>query len=429
MQTITTPYEYVGDIAALGGLQLTKLAKSFEWLESTPLDMFFPDETINERTIVVERVIEGIGIAPIVRMGVPAGNFFGSERIERRVEQPAFTREDDFLDQGLINQIRRYGTLNEQDPINNIIARRTRRLVNRQNRTKDFLRAQVLQGGINYTDPRTNVSINVSTYIPTHNMFRYDGFDRNVGGGADITGTAFKAGKALTNSKGRPEALFFTDVSGFAGVPWTHPNADIIRCLRYIKHYLYNTNKNRYTDLVMSRDLYIILQENAFIKAYSGAIGMFVNADGAIVAPPASSAAPPMVSFGPGGDITAIAGLNIILMDTMYGDPISGEVRFMWPSDLVAIVARNHVRDSSATLGFTHHCVGEAPDGRAGMWMRTGPDQQPPATPGRTMQLGNAFLPFAMYPQWIALINVCDQADLDANTFFSDDIANDTFVE
>lgn len=427
MQPIVTPYEYVGDIPALGTLQLTRLARSFEELEGTPLDFLFPDEIIEERTIMIETIKEGLGIMPLVRFGVPAGNFLEPERIERRMEQPAVVREDDFIDQALVNQMRKAGTMNDRDPASAIIQRRTRALVARHNRTKDVLRAMVLQGGINYTDPRTNVGINVSTQIPAHNLFRYDGWNANVAAGTTITGSQLKAGKSLTNNKNRPEAMLFADAVGNIAIPWTNPQADIVRCLRYLKQYLMNTNKNRYTDIVMSRDLYTLLLENQFIKAYSGNFGVIIDQNTGNFGTANSNRPVPEVTFGPGGDITSIAGLNIILVDTMYRDPVTSEIVKVWPTDLVAVVARNHMSDPSATLGFTHHCMGESPDERPGMWMRTGPDQQPPAVPGRSMQLGNSFLPFAVYPQWICLLTVAETSDIDQSVFFRSDLGYGTF--
>jgi hypothetical protein len=428
---VISPYEYVGDVAALGSLQLTKLARSFEQIDSQGLEDFFPTMSSPERTVVIETVREGLSIMPIVQMGVPAGNFLESERIERKYVQPAFVREDDFVDQALINQLREFGTLNEATPPLQIIQRRVQRMVNRHNRTRSLLQAMVLQGGINYTDPRTKASINVSTQIPQHNYFRYDGFDGSVNNGALISGTPYTAAKALTNNKGRKEALLFTDKTLEAGVPWSNAQANIIRTLRLLKQYCYNTNKVLLTDLVMSRDLYTVVQDNELIQAAMGAVGV-INVQNssnqtAFAAAVQGNANQPMVRFDAGGEIRSIAGLEIRLIDTLYRDPVDNQIKKMWPSNLVALVARRHQSDSSATLGYTQEPVGEAPNGTPGLWMRTGPDQAPPAVPGRTMQLGNSFLPFAVYPQWIMLLTVAESADIDSNLILRADLAYGTF--
>jgi hypothetical protein len=424
----STPYEFVGELPALGSLQLTQLARSYEEVESTSLDPFFPAQSIDARTIVIETIKEGLGIAPLVQFGKPAGAFMDNERIERRIIEPAVTREDDFLDQGLINQLRKPGTFNEAWAPQQLMEHRVRKLVVRQKRTISLLQAYVLQGGIDHLEPRTNVRTVVSTQIPAHNFFRYDGFGATLAAAAPITGTPYTAAKALSNNKGRPEALMFVDTAtNTAGVPWTHPYADILRCLRYLKQYAMNTNKNRYTDLVMSRDLYTVIQENHHIKASMGQVGIFMNSVGLATGSANASTPPALYQFSSDGELKAMAGLNIILVDTMFRDPEDDEVKKMWPSNLVAIVARNHYSDRQQTLGYTQYCVGEAPDGKPGMWMRSGPDQMPPAPPGRTMQIGNAFLPYAMYPQWIMLLTVAEEEDVDANVYLRADLSYGTF--
>lgn len=414
-----TPYEYVGEVHALGSLTLTQLARSFEQLDVGTLEDWFPDRNINERTIVVEQILEGLGTMPIVRMGIPAGNFAESEKIRAFRASPAFMREDDFFDQGLINQLRKPGTWNEQYRPTDIIADRVRKLVNRHKRTLDMMRSMVLLGGINYTDPRTNTTLNVSTNIPAHNFFRYDGFDASVAANATVA-PGYSAYKALNASKNRKEALLFTGINNQAGVPWTHPQADIVRCLRLIKQFLYKTNKNRFTEIVMSSDLYTILHENEYVKAYMGQIGLFGNGPAGggsreITTSGAGSVSPAFITYGPGGDITAIAGLRIRVLDGLYRHPETGVITNYWPSHKVALVAPRHYQDAQATLGYTWHCVGESPDGNPGVWMRSGPDQLPPAPPGRTVQMGDAALPVAIYPHWIAILDVCEQDELASN--------------
>jgi hypothetical protein len=158
----------------------------------------------------------------------------------------------------------------------------------------------------------------------------------------------------------------------------------------------------------------------AYINYNTGAAG-----EKRIVA--GSSREPRMIGFGPGGDINMIAGLNIRVVSQMYSDPVDGVVKEMMPSNKAVLVARNHVNDKSLTLGHTQFCVGEAPDASPGLWMRTGPDMQPPNTPGRAMQMGDSFLPYAMYPQWIAVLDVCEPEDLDSTLILRADLDYGTF--
>lgn len=430
MAGLNTQYQYIGEIPALGGVQLKMLAQSYEVLEQDTLDTFFPDRNINERTIVVETIKYGLGTAPIVQPGVPAGNFMGNERIERRTFEPVYLREDDFVDQYTINQLREVGTINEVTPATEFIARRVQRLVNRQSATKKLLKALVLRGGVNYVDARTKVGVNVSTNIPLHNFFRYDGWNATLAAGD--TANNYTAAKNLINNKARQEALLFADASNRIGVPWTNPNADIVRCLRMLRRYLANTNKNYFTDIVMSRDLLTVIMENNYIKTYNGSMGIFQSTGGYLEAVPGLNSGKPgagYVTFDAAGDLTSIAGLNIVFVDDLLPDPTTGILSKIWPANQVALVARTHYQDRSQSLGFCHHPVGESPDQQPGLWMRVGPDQQPPAVPGRAMQLGNAFLPFAVYPQWIALLTVCEDTDLELGSFFRTDLDYGTFAQ
>lgn len=423
----STGYEFIGELPALGGLHLTKLAKSYEELAPTSLDFLFPEESNIERTIIIETMMEGLGTAPIVQFGKPAGNFLHNERLMTRKVEPVCIREDDFYDQGFINQLRKPGETDVAWSPEELIARRVQRMVNRAQRTKAMLQSYVLQGGINYTDPRTGVTTDISTHIPPHNLFRYNGFDGAAAAG-DALALGYTAAADLTNNKGRKEALYFVDPAArTAGVPWTVESCDIIRSLRYIKQYLMNTNKNRYTDIMMSRDLYTVILENQYIKAAMGGVGVYLNNAQSSIATGTAMSNSPYLVLGPDGEIASLAGLNITLMDTMYRDPEDGEVKKMWPNNLVALVARNHMTDSSQTLGYTQHCVAESPAGTPGFWFRTSPDMMPPAPPGRAVQMGNAFLPYAMHPQWISLLEVAETEDINNSLFLDADISYGTF--
>lgn len=423
-----TNFEYIGDESALGSLQLTMLARSYEQIEQGSLEDLFPSRDINERTIVVEQRIEGLAISPIVRMGVPAGNFAENARVQSRRFSPAMIREDDFLDQGYINQLRKPGTYNDQYQPTDIIADRVQQMINRRARTLAFFRAQVLLGGINYYDPRTNQSLDVATNIPEHNYFHYNGVDATLNTlavGATIPNTVYSMGPYNSTKvvKGRRDAMLFTDAQSRAGIPWSDPQADIVRACRLIKQFLFKTNKNQFVEIVMNSDLYTLLHENLFIKAYSGSLGVFGNNtqdnSGGLqisqIAPAGVRAPANAVSFGPGGDLQAIAGLRIRLIDGLFRHPETNTITNYWPGHKVAIVAPRHYQDATSTLGFTHHCVAESPEGTPGLWMRSGPEQQPPSPPGRTMQMGDAFLPFAVYPHWIAILDVCEPSHISQN--------------
>jgi len=431
-----TPYAYVGDIPSLGSLQLTMLARSFESIDIGGLEDLFPDVTINERTIVIEQIVEGLGIMPIVRFGVPGGGFVEPDRIRSMRVTPASVREEDFIEQALINQLREVGTVNQQWSPAEIVSRRVQKLVNRHTRVKELFRSKTLLGGINYTDPRTGVAINVSTNIPPQNFFSYKGWNASVAANAvvPIAGTNYTANSALVNDAGRTEAAFFTSSDDKFGVPWTNARANIIRCIQLIAQYLELTNKNRFTEIVMSPQLLTVIQStNEYLKAYQGLPGLMVlNQPGSVAgnaAIGASQSALPTgwATFGPGGRLTSIAGLRIREISGLYRDPVTNTVKTYWPANKVALVAPRDMQGGGATLGMTQHCVGESPDGTPGIYMRTSPDAAPPSPPGRVMQMGDAFLPFAVYPHWIANLTVCEPEELTSQLVLEANVNYGTF--
>jgi hypothetical protein len=425
-----TQYEYIGDNSALGSLQLTMLARSFEELEVGQLDDYFPSTMINERTIVIEQVIEGLGIAPIVRFGVPGGGFVEDDRRRSMRVTPAVTREEDFIEQALVNQLREPGTMNSAWSPIDIMQRRVQKLINRHRRLIDLFRAKVLLGGISYADPRTGVSINVSTNIPPQNLFSYRGYNQTVAANTVIqaAGLTLTANVGLANDKGRTEALFFTSTDNRCGVPWTDPLANIIRTIHYLRRYLDQTNKNTFTEMVMHPDLLTVIQESEQLKAYTGLPGVLVNNPNGVGVGTAFAGVPShYVTMGPGGDITSLGGLRIRLLNGIYRDPVTNTIQTYWPAHQVALVAPRAAADPNAKLGMTQHCVGESPDGSPGLYMRTSRDAEPPSPPGRVMQIGDAFLPFAIYPHWISVVNVCEPSDLVSRIFLQADLAYGTF--
>jgi hypothetical protein len=425
----STPYEVVGSIPGLGSLELTYLANSYADAERTTLAEFFPDENIIPRTVTIETTKTSLGLMRMVDMGMQDAASMPNDIVERRTVEPAVFRESDFLDRGFVNQIRDYANENSAVPVSRMIQERVQRLVAKRNRTIDFFRSQVLLGGINYTDPITKANCDVSTQIPESNFFHYQGYMESVNKGETLSEPhQLRAYASLSNTKGRPEALLFQNTDGEAGVPWTHPRADIPKALRWIQHHLYNKTRNRFTDMVVTHDLLTVIMENELIKAYSGRYG-FINYDtrdgsgtqGQNITHP--GATNPYMSFDETGMLTSIAGLNIITMENKYLDPHVNEHIKMWPVNKVTLVARNYMGDSSQTIGRTVHPVAEGPNQEPGLWIYTSEeDYHPPHPPGRTMQIGDAFIPFAIYPEWISVLTVCEEDDVFANSILRSDI-------
>ena len=363
---------------------------------------------------------------PIVRFGIPGGGFVEPDRIRRMTVTPAVVREEDFIEMALVNQLREPGTMNNQWNPNQIIQQRVQKLVNRHRRTVDLFRAKVLLGGISYTDPRTGVSIDVKTNIPPQNFFSYKGWSSTTSAGSVIQG--FTANSDLINDKGRTEAMFFRSTDERFGVPWTDPKADLAFCIRMIKQYLFNRNKNVFTEMILHTDLLAVLQENNLVKAYLG-LPAPLNTTGtqAAYAPAYNQPPSSFLVLGPGGDIASIGGLRIRAVNGLYRNPVTNKIENWWPAHKVAIVAPTHMNDANARLGMTMHCVGESEDGQPGVYMRVSNNTQPPAPPGRVMQMGDAFIPFAIYPHWIALLDVCEPNELSTKLILQADLSYGTF--
>ena len=438
MQANITPYQYVGDEPSFGSLQLTMLARSFEDLMPSNLDILFPKQLINERTLIIEQLIEGHAIMPPAVAGIPNGQFIEPNRLRRFSVTPQVFREDDSIDQMFVNQLRRPGTVNDQMQAQEWISKRVQQLLNRHRRTREIFQAQMLLGGWQYYDPRTRVAIDVSSNIPPHNFFDYNGWDATVSGGASLSimGRNFNALGALTPAKGRTEAAFFTSTDGFIGVPWTYPQADIVRSLRLILNYLYITNKNKFDTIVMNSQLMAVISTiNEYLKTWQGFPGLLINnlptnsvAGNAVVAASERAPMPQQITFGPGGEITSIAGLKVILLDGIWRNPANNnQLEVYWPANKVALVASKSMSDPSANLGLTYHCSAESPDGAPGLWVRTMTDAPLPAPPGIMMQMGDCFIPFPIYPHWISILNVADPQALYTSLPILPDLSYGTF--
>jgi Phage major capsid protein E len=414
-------YEANGPIDALGPAALTILAKSFEEIVQGDLEDYFPTRYIAEREIKVEQVIEGLGVMPIVRQGAPDGNFAEGARLRSFSTSPMYLRESDFFNQSLINQLKRPSALGGglYSP-NEIVADRIKRLMARRKRTITMLRCMTMLGGINYRDPRSNMdeAVVVNTNVPTHNLFSYKGANSATvaaAAGDPIPGfPAYVKGPHTMVNKNRQEVLLFTDATGRAGIPWTDPQADIVRAIRLLKQFYWRTNKNKATEILMTSSLYTILHENEIIKAYAGGLGL-LGAYGAAAGnakdiSPVVSAKSPVngASFNGDGELQSICGLTIKIIDGLYRHPETNELTNYWPSHKVVISSPTHYEDSTATLGMTHHPVGESPYEQPGVWSYSADFHIPPSAPGRRIQVGDALLPFAIYPHWIMVVDVTE---------------------
>jgi Phage major capsid protein E len=428
-------YTPMGDQDLLGGTQLTMLLDGFARQTPPDLEDLFPTLYIPERTIIFEQYIESVGIAPVVNMGVVSNTQLSTARRGRkRFATPAFTREDIFIEDSSVNDIRAAGTYNDRVDPAAIVAKKIEAAYMRRNELILFMRYQALLGGINYTDARTQVSISVSTGIPPHNFFSYNGWGGTYADGTAVgalaagavvpsigDGNSYIAGTALTPLKGRMEALLFTDINLNIAVPWTSRQADIASTIRRLRTWLSEVNKNEGWKIFMGSALYDAIQENDLIRRASGQTVFVGDMNVAVggrngIIPVDGNPSPTNAYTFVGGDLASISGCAIEVVRGRYTDPMTGEGTLYWPPHQIVMACPSSTTGSNDQLGMTWHCLGES-SSTVGPWIRSTDNPAPPQLPGVAIQMGDAFLPVVKYPHWLAIINVCPEKALNSGLY------------
>lgn len=406
----------------------TEMAKSLIPLVGrTALTEIFPEETIEERLVVIEQSFEGVDtIFPMVEMGKPDVVLSDNDGTRiRRYYQPLYIRRSMFVAHGEINSRVKPGTVNERWSPAEQIQEKMARMVRQHNLTWDIYRAMMLLGGINYTDPRTGVGAQVSAQIPAHNLFAY-----NVASGY----------------RGRKEASLFrtivdsnvADPGAAAGIPWTHPDSAIVEGVQRFARWFKDTNKSDITAMYMSPELRDIIVMNNEIKlALGGLIPKFNAVAGDMTTSPTNNGliipaggipnVAGRIGIGPKGDLLSIAGIPVRVVDTMYKDPVDGVVKRIWPKNKVVFVSGVDSQGVAEAAGRTQFCVSEESGGQPGVWTRIQTQTQVPAAPGMYVQMGNAGLPYIKYPYRIAHMTVASLDDINNRLGVIGDLSFGTF--
>lgn len=397
-----SPYAFTGQDGRTGEPKLTELAKSFMPLEGrTSLSELFPDENIMERIVLIQQSFStGDTIFPIVEMGKPdvvLGHNYGTTR--QFFVQPLYIRRSTFISYGEINTKLRPGTMNEKWSPEEQISMIVQGMVREHNLTWDVYRAMMLLGGINYTDPRSGIGAAVNSQIPAQNFWHYG---------------------VTAGYRGRNEANLFRTMTEFndpnpatAGVPWTHPDADIVTCIQRFSRWFKETNKSKLTALYMSTEMKEVLMTNNQVKMVMGGLLGRPGVKSVNVGDDIASAGSQAYSIAMDSDgISEIAGIPIRTVDTVFRDPVDGVFKRIWPKNKVVAVAGADVNGAAEPLGRTQYCVSEESGGQPGLWTRTQTETQIPAAPGMYMQMGNAGMPYLKYPYRCAHLNVCDVEEM-----------------
>ena len=394
-----TPYAITSNSEHPGEPSLTELAKSFQPIVgNTPLSELFPTEEIMERLVYIQQGMSTVDtIFPLVRFGQPDVILGHNYETTRAMSiQPLYVRRSAFLSYGEVNTRVRPGTLNDRWSQEEQISMVVEGMVREHNLTWDVWRASMLLGGINYTDPRSGIGTSVNAQIPARNFFHYG---------------------VTSGYRGRPEAQLFRTLTDFndpepatQGVPWTHPDADIVNCVARLSRWFKETNKGVITDIYMHPELKEILMMNNQVRMV---VGGLLGAPGKDLSTSSIVDSTQLglsgYSIGIGTDgLAAIAGIPIRTVETTYKDPVDGINKRVWPKNKVVFVATKTANGEAVQVGRTQFCVSEESGGQPGLWTRKQTETQIPAAPGMHIQMGNAGMPYLRYPYMVAHMTVCD---------------------
>jgi hypothetical protein len=362
----------------LGGTYLTELAEEIQQIgNGDPLADFLPQDSVLDEQIRVEWIEGELRVLGVVRPGMPNGlNTFPKGK-SFSVE-PAYFRRGQVIDQKTINHLRQEG---ERFKIKGkkLVTDQLTGIIEQGNMMLQVLRAQLLSGGIAYQDAETGVSITADSGIPDSNKY--------------VVGSA-NAG---------------TDAPVHGSTKWHNPASTPVTDLQQLAFRCKLEGRNAPTHIVMNGALGFVLQFNTEIRKYlPGRDDTGLHTTG-------------VVKFGENGLPTRIAGMDIIYVDHVYDDYVSGTIqrRYMWPIEKIALIAKNHPSLPSQMLGATILTKGEHPDGMngaTGIWVQTWDAKatgSATAAPGVQMQVGMSGLPVLMKPKWVHVVTVSTAAELE----------------
>jgi len=437
----------IQDILALGSTVLTGLAQTFENFKTT-VGVFFPKREIPATKVEIERIYGGVGMAPTVTPGQP--DVFGdNSQFDKMTVDPVYSRESFNIDTATINSLRMPGTLNEKYG-RQYIADQMKRYVGRNDLLYDFLRTQMLQGGVDYTDPRTNKRTQVSagipashiiTTVPTINwddpdaividdteemklLISDDGkvpathifmtskrrsiLSRNKqvmarGESARDTGfVVFKNGE-LARIAGLEVVVQDTvyEALSAASVPSatititeaTPPEGDDI----YVT--VGGVNSGIYTAVAGETSTRVAANLSNFINGNPAMPVVSTVAGAVITVTPKNQLLNQSLVITTTGTITAtVAGSPL----AVTGGGLVKAVTKMIPDNKIVIACNEYGGDP---LGRTDFIIGEHPEGKPGIWSRAA-DTIPPAAPGTLVQVGRAGMPYLLHPDWVVVRTV-----------------------
>lgn len=436
---ISTPYldspyvaanEYIQRHDLLPEPVLTELAETEMLnLPQTPLKELFPEELIDERVVMFNHNIDPVpSIWPFVQAGAPdvVVNSQGGVTISRYY-QPFYIRRSFALSWEEVNHRIRPGTNERWSPAEQLAKRIREELIGHET-TWNVYRAQMLLGGISRTDPLTGVSVEMTSFIQPHNVFRYDVVEGYEG----------------RNEKNMFRTIMQSNTPGVVtgGVPWTDPDAAIVDFIYRLKRWNRMQNKTELTEMLVSEELFEAILMNNEIRSLMGTTvyrpgtvdgdTTLDNTDGsggATVLPQGAFLSPRMVRVGidsASGDLISIAGIVVKKVETMFKDT-DGTIKFVWPKNRVVFVAGRDSQGRNVPIGRTQYCIGESAEQRPGLWTREDASTRIPNAPGMAMQMGNAGAPYLKYPNRVIQVIPCSIEDIEDKQLLIPDLAYGMF--
>ena len=203
-----------------------------------------------------------------------------------------------------------------------------------------------------------------------------------------------------------------------AGVPWTHPDADIVNSVARLSRWFRETNKGVISRMYMHPELKEILMMNNQVRMVTGGLLGDPGRSNTRIVPHNDIVDRDQLglsgySLGLGSDgLNAIAGIPIYTVETTYKDPVDGINKRVWPKNKIVFVADRTTNGESIQIGRTQFCVSEESGGTPGLWTRKQTETQIPAAPGMHIQMGNAGMPYLRYPYMVAHMTVCEVEDI-----------------
>ena len=388
-----------------GHLSITELAESIKpTLDTSVVKSLFPEETVEATTVVIEQYHEPIGtMLPLVTRGMQDTFLSQSGKMmSRSIVQPFYMRGSFYVNHGEINSKVKPGTINQRWSPAEQIQQKVKEMMQSHELTWDVIRTYILCGGFEFDDPRTNHHVEIPSNIPARNLFSYN---------------------VTQGYKGRKEHAWFRNIvdsnvedpgAASLGIPFTHPDAAIIECVRNIAHWYQMTYNKPLTAMYMHPEMKYVLSMSRQILL---ALGGWIPKIGAVAGDSTVSVQPTIIDRGgiglnglsvdSTGNIAAIAGIPVYTINVNFKDPRDGTYHGILPKNKIIFVSNENEQP-----GRTQYCISEEMGGKPGLWTRTSVDVPPPNAPGYAFQLGNAGMVYLKYPENVVHVTVCEVEDI-----------------